>query len=328
MSAILLIRPEHPFSDVVAEHGGVAGPEGSPPMLVFAQAAKALACALALKARMAEHHRAKPRAALPLRMALHVAAGNEGIPAQDVKAASLVIEAAPAGRVFLTRQAYARVKDASLCAFIPLGLEYFTGLPDPLEIYEAVRVHAPAPTRPPALVQKSRGEPPKLLGGNPLALSAAAMGALLLFAAKRQLGLVLFPFDVVNQVFHMGGAVIFGLLPSEALASVGGPLTQLLMPLAAAAHSLTSGRPRWARASLFWLGQSVFSLGGPLAMGLSAPSAYGEAVRNAMFVIVEGLGLSAHAFGFGQLLVALGCLLMSFAAVSLAGGKFSGADDK
>lgn len=338
MPAFLLTSPENPFSDVVAKHGGVAGSIGDQRGVLFEQAQRAVGCALALQARLAEHNRARADKPLPLRMSVH--AGEGPVSAQDLKAASMVLESTPVGRVFLSRQAYAQARDARGAAFIPLGLEYFTGLPEPLEIYEAVRLPGPPRTTTtgndllPGFIERSTRPEARAPGPRPvpaaappvssaltLAAVVAATGAL--FAAKRELMAILSPLDLVNYVFHLGGAVIFCVMPSDSLANMGGPLAQVGMPLAAAAHTWAHDRPTAFRLSLFWFGQSLLSLACPLDMGLSGGSAYGETLRNEMFAVVDSFGLATHAFGVGQSLAAVGCLAMAFAAVSSAWGYLS-----
>lgn len=96
----------------------------------FASAPNAVACALALQARCAKDNRArKEHDRVFLRMSLHIA---------DTKAAALLLESTPFGRVYLSREVYAQSQGANLC-FIALTLEYFSGLPEPLEVFEAIQ---------------------------------------------------------------------------------------------------------------------------------------------------------------------------------------------
>jgi class 3 adenylate cyclase len=126
-------------------HGGIAaqGPGGGR-LVFFEQAAGALACALALQSRLAEHNRATGEAGRVLmRIGIHAvveapaadAAGR--ITDQEHQVASRILQATPAGRIFLSRQAHCQCRDAALCAFIPMGMQYFRDLPDPIDVFEA-----------------------------------------------------------------------------------------------------------------------------------------------------------------------------------------------
>jgi hypothetical protein len=81
-----------------------------------------------------------------MRAGIHASADAPGVSAasllsqRDFAVAARVLQATPAGRIFLSREAHFRCRDAAVCAFIPLGMEYFRDLPDPVDFYEAWRI--------------------------------------------------------------------------------------------------------------------------------------------------------------------------------------------
>lgn len=330
MAAFLLTSPGNPFEDLTREHGGsIAASLGDSSVLLFDLSHKAIECALAIQARL-------PEKRLLLRMSVHVNSDKAHVSEEEMKAASILLEATPAGRVFLTRQAYSQAQGARVCAFIPLGLEYFTGLAEPLEIYEAIQTRdqprrpaplrttatstAPVPLRPlrtdPGTAPTTSSSPEdQLVEMTPSMLAVVVAIACVMFAARRGLSWALSPIDMVNYVFHLAGSLTFRLTGSEHLCVLGGPLMQVAMPLAAAAHFWATPQTLSRRIAIFWLGQALFSLGSPLLMGFSQPGSYGEVIRSEMAAVLNMVGLATHAYRSGQLLIFSGCLLMAFAIV-------------
>ena len=140
--------PDAIVDEVVQTHGGAAAQAaGDGRLFCFAQAAGAVACALAIQSRLADHNRkAGGAGGVLMRMGIHATAGASGaapayrVSDRELQVASLILRATPAGRIFLSREAHRRCRSAAVCAFIPLGAEYFSGLPDPVDVYEAWRI--------------------------------------------------------------------------------------------------------------------------------------------------------------------------------------------
>lgn len=116
---------------LLRKHGGALVRScGEISVCEFPLAPSALACALALQARCAKDNGArKDPDRVFLRMGLHVT---------DTRAAELLLEAAPFGRIYLSREVHAQSQGANLC-FVAITLEYFRDLPEPLEIFEAIQ---------------------------------------------------------------------------------------------------------------------------------------------------------------------------------------------
>lgn len=122
--------------------GRVVKSEGESTLSWFSSAPKALACALALQARAAKDNRSRPDGQrFYLRFSLHLS-GAQGaetpVSESEAKAVSLLLDMTPYGRVFLTRQVY-ELSRTQGCGFVPLSLDYFPGLKEPLEVYEAIQ---------------------------------------------------------------------------------------------------------------------------------------------------------------------------------------------
>jgi class 3 adenylate cyclase len=139
--------PAESILDQVAKvHGGVqAQTTGRGRLVFFAETGDAVVCALAMQSRLAEHNRKTGEAGRVLmRIVIHAVADSGSAYAlclseRESLVASRILQATPAGRIFLSREAHIRCRSAAACVFIPLGTEYFSGLPDPLDLYEAWR---------------------------------------------------------------------------------------------------------------------------------------------------------------------------------------------
>lgn len=137
------VDPSHMMLDaLIKKHGGhVVRSQGESTLSVFGPPEKALACALALQSRCAKDNRGrKENERIYMRMTLHMTASRDGdqqVSDDESKVASLISEVTPFGRVFLSRQVYEASSAAPSC-FIALALEYFSGMTEPIEIFEAV----------------------------------------------------------------------------------------------------------------------------------------------------------------------------------------------
>jgi class 3 adenylate cyclase len=146
-SADLAADTRAALGKLVQKHGGsVIHTKGETAVAWFEQSARALECALGLQGCWAERNSAAADGErLLVRMSVHVSeAANEQaqISDEEAKAASLILDATPFGRVFLSREAFMQSQAAEVCGFIPLGFESFTGREEPLEIFEAISVPA------------------------------------------------------------------------------------------------------------------------------------------------------------------------------------------
>jgi class 3 adenylate cyclase len=143
--------PDVIMDQSVKSHGGaVAHAPGYGRLVFFEQPAGAVACALAMQTRLTEYNRkAGENGRVLMRFGIHAVAGaaqalgQYRISEREFKVASLILQSTPAGRIFLSREAHLRAKSAVACAFIHLGTEYFSGLPEPVDFYEAWRMPRP-----------------------------------------------------------------------------------------------------------------------------------------------------------------------------------------
>ncbi len=115
---------------------------------------------------------------------------------------------------------------------------------------------------------------PELLLGSGKRPSTAGLygrGLLLMFLALWSCRFILEPMEdgyairsfmhLVNLPFHEGGHVVFSILGSRLLTSLGGSLMQLIIPLACAAVLLLKTRdPFGAAFAVWWLGESFIDL--------------------------------------------------------------------
>lgn len=315
--------------------GRVSHAGGDSSIVQFAIVPQAVECALAVQAKIADYNRGKAdELKVSARVCVHVCASGgaeAGVGEGELKAAAFILDSTPAGRVLMSRQAYTQAQGAQVCCFIPLGLEYFSGLPDPLEVFEAVplvgrgktlasmprRAPPAGPAAPLLAATPSEAAPPDVFG--PLGMAAASVSALVLFGLRGGVNTLLSPLSLVNFVFHLAGNMIFGLPGGDLLGHIGGPLMQAAMPAAAAAHFWARSEPKRRDFSLVWLGQSLLSLGYPLANGFVDPDSFAAGIRTELLDVLGWGGLGAHAYACGQTLSAAGCLVMGFALVSLVG---------
>lgn len=111
---------------------------------VFDSPLKALATALAVQARMRDKNRqSPPDKKVSVRMCLHegvFTSDEKGVYGMETDVLYRLIEAVPCGRIFATRRVYDKALGQLPCAFIPLGTEFFTGVPEAVEVFEAVPV--------------------------------------------------------------------------------------------------------------------------------------------------------------------------------------------
>lgn len=299
--------------------------------VAFASPAQAVACALAVQGRLCEHNRESAEAGkVSARMSLHEASSAQaGGPVAEAEAELLarLLEAAPPGRVLATRKVYAKALGRNPCAFIPLGLEYFKGLSDPVEVFEAAPAleldpDAPLPGAEPSVppLREARAQPshaPEQEGTlqAPITAAAALLAAWALYAARKPLGTALGVFDPLNHIFHIAGHTLFSLTGSAEASAAGGLLVLAAMPAALVLHARLNERPLLALAGAFWLGQVSLCCGRALTLGRLDPDSFAGCLQNDLRALLAAAGLEGVSFSAGRAALILGCLLLAFALV-------------
>jgi hypothetical protein len=328
--------------------GRISASAGGSVLIVFEKAPAALACALAARARFAEHNRGKADEKLVrARLCVHWAAKlvDGSADERDAKILSALQEVTPDGRVFASRPVFTHSHGAQTCAFVPMGIEHMRGLTDPLDILEAVPAVAGfatlAPvfttagtgfTRPPARVHETEpeiaSEPaappgpvlPALASGHGAAVAAAA--GVLLFVAAGIIVTMLSPIDFLNYGVHQLAHAVLG--DGEGAGVPAALVVQLLAPAALVLLALLRTEAWLAQGALFWLGQGLLSAGRRVAAaGGADPATFEGCVKNDGVALARALGLLKHYNGAAQLAALAGCLLMGAALVgawSLARG--------
>ena len=156
----------------------------------------------------------------------------------------------------------------------------------------------------------------------PAARSPAAWGALValavvLFALRESFRGAFFLLDGVSLAVHEAGHVVFGLLGSRFVMMAGGTVLQLVMPLAFAVDFRRRGQPRSSDACLAWVGQNLLNVGryAPDARAQQLPLVGGG--EHDWTYLLEVFGLLRHDVEVGAAFDFAGCLLISWAALSI-----------
>ncbi|MBI3554448.1 MAG: hypothetical protein HY077_18280 [Elusimicrobia bacterium] len=331
--------PEILLDGLAKSHGGaVLRSEPDACLISFASTAAALTCALAAQRRFCDYNRDKADDKLALvRLALHWSgSSNGGAPTQrEAKMLSLMLDVTPPGRVFVSRPIFTQSHGSQACAFIPLGIEYFSGLEDPLDLLEAVAVAGAVHTLAPVFTGTGPSAPlratmapeaavaPAPSGPqvpvfealrSPLGLAAAVGASVPLYLLGAGLMLVLSPLELLDYLFHTAGHVLFGLSGSENAAAIGALVLQAGAPLAVFAHYWLRSKALPAQAALFWLGQSLLSIGGHLgAAGGVEVETFAACVKNDGIALARAVGWLARYNSLAHLTAFLGCAAMAAA---------------
>ena len=350
MPALLMLKVQPPGGETAAlvdealrRHGGtiLESAEGSH-LASFATSPEAISCALETQAGLIKRNRAAaPEGRALSQCAVHVA---KGLPATEVeaRAASLLLDLAPPGRVFLSRQAYSQAQGSAACGFIPLGEEFLTGLPEPLDLYEAVPLYGYAPSLMAASMRTSPGRSaapaattmpsatapgwptgapatnwPVRAPATPMVLATAAAAGLVLYLARKPALALLVPFDLLDYVFHSGGHLVFGEAGSPGSAgSIGAIMTQTATPSLFDAVSWAQGDELKTGAGLLWLGHVLLALGSRMVDAVGDPSTFTGCEQVDAIELFRSLGLT-HFRPAGHALALSGALLIAWAASSL-----------
>ncbi len=308
-------------------------------LMAFDKAPSAVACALAAQARFADYNRGKPdEKQACVRLTVHASNGSAGgpVPDKDAKLLSLMQEVTPPGRIFVTRPVFTHSHGAQACAFINLGIEYFSGLPEPLDLLEAIPVVGATRTLSPAFSSRATQLPVSMAAAgtlppapapslpmfeafnDPMTMAVAAAAGLVLSLAGDLALTVFSPFDLVDYPFHFAGHLLFGLMGDEGSAMIGALALQALAPAAVLVHFWLRDRPVMGQAALFWLGQSLLSIGGHWAApGSPDMNTFGGCIKNDGMTLAASLGILKHYNAWAHATSFVGCMLIATALAGL-----------
>jgi len=151
----------------------------------------------------------------------------------------------------------------------------------------------------------------------PYAWGAVVAAAFILFALRGRFRGALWLLDGVDLAVHETGHLVFGLFGNQFLLVAGGTLLQLIMPLAFVIDFRRRGRPRSSDACVAWIGQNLLHIGRYAADARAQElPLVGGGVHDWTYLL-EVTGLLARDAGVGRAFDFAGCLLISWAAVSI-----------
>ena len=337
--------PADSAADLVADllrthRGNQVRSRGTASVALFDTAAKAVACALAVRSRVAAHNRTR-RGERPIVARLsvdHLPGGANEANISDLtwQRAAAIGAVASGGRVLISRPVYLEARNARVFAFLPCGPEQISGGAEPVEVFEAISIGARNAVATPTA--RSGASPsaaandqiPSAAASSilPASLSAwmfVAVCAGVCFALSRVVAVILTPLQVLNDVFQLAGMSLFGAGGSDWAAVLGGLLVPLIVPCVATFHYVRERRQVPARLSIFWIGQSLLSLGQE-AMTLPEPESFAAAQRAGLMEALRAIGADASLHQVAQVVGFAGGILIATAAVAASGfGRHRGA---